>query len=695
MRQTLRHSFAATTTILLFFCIAAAASANASSWNTTVMEAPSGITSRVTCVQVGECIVFSGQMAITEHKGLWSEHEIPIPSNAVSPFVGLPTYELASCAQSSETCVALGTYAKDTYGRMLATNYSGVWITSNPPNPSSANAPYPNLVFESWVGLSCPYAGSCVAIARYADPHSCATFADCEPSAEAAIILSDGQWSANWLPVPTGGTRVTVSHDGISCVAEDPSCTVVGSYESSDERTYGAIWKYEDGSWSVTRAPLPGGDAPPNFSNQEVDEIVCLQKDSCSAIGHVGGIGAPRFGPVMLTENDGLWSAQDVPLPQGADNGFAQIACWEVSACLIVTHAFFPDSQSWGWDTLYDQADIYSPSVLIEPPPGAYADSLDVEQAACPQDGWCIVIGSYIDAELHPEPAYLLDNGKNSSLTALPLPADTLPGWGWAGPSSISCPAVGKCVYVGQIGIVDETNNVVGSVGIAEEGASMSLGSENSESSGTGDLVVQSPPPPTPPLTVTTASGGGDGMAGGPDPSSLEHGLCDPGATTNWLHVTGITFTCMVSLQFWSDPGLLSAKDKCIVSLSIYVVPFLKLLKARKYLMAAGTVEASLQTLTRRLAIASYPRKLPGDVQAIDDLRTALQAIKTPEQALLTVISSRRVLDGLITKLGAGGLQSLKLAQDLALVKNAVISLVETVTGIQDVKNCVTAFGGP
>jgi hypothetical protein len=62
---------------------------------------------------------------------------------------------------------------------------------------------------------------------------------------------------------------------------------------------------------------------------------------------------------------------------------------------------------------------------------------------------------------------------------------------------------------------------------------------------------------------------------------------------------------------------------------------------------------------------------------------------------LITAISSRRVLDGLITKLGKGGPQALKLAQGVAVVKAAVINLIKTVSGIQDLQDCKTAFDGP
>jgi hypothetical protein len=209
-----------------------------------------------------------------------------------------------------------------------------------------------------------------------------------------------------------------------------------------------------------------------------------------------------------------------------------------------------------------------------------------------------------------------------------------------------------------------------------------------------GGITVQNPPP-QPPLTVTVANGGGGGVAGQPDPSSFEHGACDPGANTSWLNIAGTTFTCIVSGDIWDDPTLISAKKKCVISLGIDFVPFAKALKAPKYVKEAESVKTALHVLAQRLAATSYPGKVSGDVQAISDIETGLDLVRNPNQAILTIVSSRRVLDGLITKLGKGGKRAAKVAHDLAVVKSAVTTLIKTVSGIQDIQDCITAFNAP
>jgi hypothetical protein len=201
------------------------------------------------------------------------------------------------------------------------------------------------------------------------------------------------------------------------------------------------------------------------------------------------------------------------------------------------------------------------------------------------------------------------------------------------------------------------------------------------------------PPRPPPTLPVTIANGGGGGVAGAPDPGSLGGGgPCDPGANTNWLHIAGVTFTCILSGDVWNDPTLLSAKKKCIINIGTDVLPFAKLLKAPKYIKEADSVEAAIRLAAKETAGASYPGKASGDARAVAGLETTLKAVRNPKQALLTILSSDRVLDGLIAKLGKGGGAAAKVARDLAVLKSAITTLVETVSGVQDVKACTAAF---
>lgn len=170
---------------------------------------------------------------------------------------------------------------------------------------------------------------------------------------------------------------------------------------------------------------------------------------------------------------------------------------------------------------------------------------------------------------------------------------------------------------------------------------------------------------------------------------------CDPGSDSAWVNVLGTTFACIFSGDIWDDPVLLSAKQKCGFSLALDLLPFTKVLKFPKFAKLAGNLRSSMRQIAQRLRSASYPGKLTKDAGLVDDLRVGLDLITSPQQALLSAVSSRRVLDALILKLGRGGPETVRLAGDLAVVKAGFTTLIEAASGAQTVRECVVAFDGP
>jgi hypothetical protein len=693
---------AITLTTLVLFCVVVivpqAAVATDLTWRFAQLPIPSTTTKgayeqvdSISCSQPEECTAvaaFDNQpTALTDHSGTWSSAPMPYPTDVDLPG-NSPLYNRMTCAAPS-MCLALGAVASHylstpTPDGFFATEANGVWTAQDASPP--LNAPYPGLKFEDWVASSCPSTTWCMALAVY----STATEGNFGELAVAAYIISDTTATAAWLPLPSDASSPQTYYpyqwgpNSLACALPE-SCVIVGTYSSEIEangqsqgfqQLFPAIWNYSKTGWTATRAPEPSTLAGGGGS-ADLNEVSCPAIRSCTAVGEVKS----AFGstPIVLQETDGNWSSQVLPTPEDSYSSFARIACPEVAGCNIVLYSVFHgEAPEKHYQRLYDAQildnKISSLATIPEPsdatiPSNLTPSDFSLYKQVCFTPDTCLMTTRYTPLGTTSEQgAFIsLEGGRLTALSA-PVPNGSLTTELY----DLSCPTESFCAATG-----------------GPDGPSLILTGNDS-----GGLTVQQPTP-QPPLPVMVAGGGGGGIAGVPDPSSLEHGHCDPGDNTNWLHIAGITFVCIASLQVWNEPDLISAKNKCIISLGIDVAPFLKLLKARKYVVEAGVVTASLQTLAQRLAVASYPKKLAGDVQAIDDLRTALRAIKAPEQALLTVVSSRRVLDGLIAKLGTGGPQAPKLAQDIAVVENAITSLVETVTGIQDVKDCVTAFGGP
>jgi hypothetical protein len=598
-------------------------------------ESSVSLTGPLTCTRINYCVGFgstNGPFAntyiLTESGGSWTTQ--PIPSVAG---LGTPYVDAVACPQEG-SCTAVGDIGYTT--PVILTESSGTWTAQEAPQPADSyfTATGQRTQLTTLVTVSCPQVGACVAGGEYP------TRANSGDTAYVVTQTTTG-WVASAIPPPNGqgtGGRSPEYVRSIVCVQE-MRCIAVGSDNYYDYIVTEAV----DGTWSSMFAPMPSDfQVNTNGGTQTyIGSLSCPTAAWCTVFGSYYPTSGQGPSGVILTDQDGSWSAQKAPTSSPSATSMGS---------------------TWGFPV------------------------------ACAQAGTCVAVGW----EGPPAAEVLLAGDQNAwSAQASILP----PGgqrFGPGGEQFIECPAIGSCSAA--TAYTDSNGNLQAEFlyegGPIAPGPGPPGGGGSGETGGSG-LTVQLPPP-TQPLSVTVANGGGGGVAGAPDPSSLEHGLCDPGANTNWLNIAGTTFTCIVSSQVWDDPNLISAKKKCVINLGIDFLPFVKALKLPKYVKEAEAVKLSLKTLAQRLASTSYPGKLSRDAKAVDDLRTGLDLITTPDQAILTAVSSRRVLDGLITKLGKGGPQAvLKLAQGVAVVKAAVINLIKIVSGIQDLRDCETAFDGP
>ena len=142
-------------------------------------------------------------------------------------------------------------------------------------------------------------------------------------------------------------------------------------------------------------------------------------------------------------------SFTEAPLPPGGTVGSLQsVACTSVSACTAVGEYGNAYGQGFGLIESLDGGG-WTPTQAPTPPDGAGAL---LTQVACPSTGSCVAVGAYrVPPDNSPGPALLetLSSGTWTATTA-PLPPDA--GGGLLGPSlkSVSCPAVGSCVVVGN-----------------------------------------------------------------------------------------------------------------------------------------------------------------------------------------------------------------------------------------------------
>jgi hypothetical protein len=625
------------------------------------------------CVAVGSYAdeASGNQLGLGEElaAGVWSATKLPLPADASArQQVWLPS---VSCPEA-DRCIAGGTYNTGTgyvHG-VLETLSAGVWHAVSAPLPPDALAPpagHPESVLRS---VACSSPTICFAVGYYYAAR------ESVPVRKPLIdVLEGGVWSAfsPGLPPASEGDADLVS---VTCPAAS-MCIAVGGDTNLAE---GLIATWNSGSWSTTQAPAPGAaHAKPVLSH-----VDCGSSTDCIAISE-----PVVEGPAVIERLRGTdWTATTAAVPVGASPTDASFlfgaGCVPSGPCVAAgdyddggrQHSMLEsETEAGDWSAA---APVFEPEGQNEQTCLFHKDCTSGGAGfgiTCGAPTICVAAGAAETTAFDTVAAIDTWRAEWLGATVLPLPEETREPL--AGMSDVACVGSLWCEAVGGY-----NNNRALFHPLAEEARL------------TVSLTVL-PPSSQPPLTVTIGTGGGGGVAGAPDPSSFENGNCDPGADTDWLHVVGVTFTCIVSDDVWSDPTLISAKKRCVISLGIDFLPFVKALKLPKYIKEADSVEAALKLLSRRLAAASYPGKGSGDAAAVDDVQTSLKAISTPDQALLTVVSSRRVLEGLSNKLGSGGAAAAKLAHDVSIVRVAVTNLVETVSGIEDIKDCVTAFNGP
>jgi hypothetical protein len=191
------------------------------------------------------------------------------------------------------SCVAIGNYDVSSIERetVIETLSGGSWTAATAPAPAGGN----DVDLQA---LSCPAAGSCVAAGYYED----------QSRALHPLIdtLSGGTWTATTAPTsslnPGPWTSPTLTFRSLSCPAAG-SCFAVGSYLAVPDKEDGLIATLANGTWSDATAPVSGLDPPPGTSTADIVNLNVYQFNApayaTSAASWTAGIAAdgPGFQP--------------------------------------------------------------------------------------------------------------------------------------------------------------------------------------------------------------------------------------------------------------------------------------------------------------------------------------------------------------------------------------------------------------
>jgi hypothetical protein len=472
-------------------------------------SAPAGaleLLNAVTCPAVGSCVAVGGYAVLgaksiveeglidTLAAGQWTVTTAPLGSKKSAHDLGF----LGSVACSAVgSCVAGGSIANKSGKKssgLLEGLSNGTWAPVAVPLPADA---LPGQ-FSNFNAVTCPAAGTCVAVSSYTDASG---------NQQGLIeTMTGGTWTATEAPVPANAAADPLAGlDGISCPSAG-ACVAVGGYFDSSVAQQGLVDTLSGGTWTASEAPLPagaGGPIPPDAAPFQkstfrmsrlltplvsgsaterrlfnlarpfaglgsftaashgskstsvavsvefgLQSVSCATTESCAALGNVES--ATSGEGLIDTLSDGTWTTSEAVPADAGLNIYAQldgVACGAPASCLAV--GSYDDTSGEGEGFVETISGTTSAPLELPVPADAAADpQVNLVGATCPAAGSCVAVGNYADATGDVEG--LVETLAHGAWTPtdVPLPSGTTnPN---ANLASVACPEVGTCVAVGE-----------------------------------------------------------------------------------------------------------------------------------------------------------------------------------------------------------------------------------------------------
>jgi len=361
-----------------------------------------------TCTSVGSCVVVGNyldnatfQVALVEtlSNGTWSATEVPLPANAGTDGDGHALSGLNSVACTGPgACEAVGFYT-DTNGYQygLIENLTGTtWTGTEAPLPSNAGTDGDLNGFAQLASVTCPFAGSCVAVGNYYDTNG-----------HDYALMEQGA-GGSWTPTqgaepPNAGTGIDESAylNQVSCAGLG-ECVAVGAYQDTSAFTYPLAETLVDATWTPSAPPLPanaGGDAALQFA--PLESVSCPQALQCVAVGRYKDTSQYAFS-VIDTLNNGTWSTLSPAQPAnvGSDASSSQyadlsnVSCSWPGQCVAAGYYQDPSSHDHGFLVSETSGNWSS---MESPYPGPGSSNIFLNDVSCVA-AMCAVGGELNDA---------------------------------------------------------------------------------------------------------------------------------------------------------------------------------------------------------------------------------------------------------------------------------------------------------
>ncbi len=418
----------------------------------TAVPAPGNIET-ISCPSAGACAAggyyydtTSDQQALaeTETGGVWTATKVNLGGVSANsdPFAEL---QQVSCP-SAGSCVAVGDYEDSSHVQqgMVVTQSGGTWTAAKVTLPSGAAAD-PQVEFD---GLTCPSAGNCVAVGFYGDG----------AGEQQGLILTEanGSWTSDKVSLSGLGVSATdpdVLLTALSC-PDASDCVAVGSYWDTSNHSQDLMLSDTSGAWTAHKADLSKLPSVGSNPYANLSAVSCTSAGNCAAVGTYTD-GSSRTQALVVSESAGTWSAASkVTLPSNAnpsgadsDTALNAVSCSSASNCTAVGSYDATSNAVEGLEVT-ENGGVWSAGLEASlPVAGAANPYMRLDSVTCATGGNCLASGGYVSGGGAYEELVLAEASGSWTAAATPVLTDAQATLGGA---HIACSQDGYCAVAGD-----------------------------------------------------------------------------------------------------------------------------------------------------------------------------------------------------------------------------------------------------
>lgn len=243
---------------------------------------------------------------------------------------------------------------------------------------------------------------------------------------------------------PENGTEARGELSDVACSAPG-SCVAVGEYSgSSNVDSSGKMGAAEaDGVWSqATEIPVPPNNDGVNFPRS----VSCPPSGPCVAVGsYYNSLDAGLDQGMAVTESGGVWGQPSTILGVVM---LESISCPASGDCVVAGEIYIESSGTFSAMVASESEGTWGEPVEIALP--AHANSRPrFRSVSCPAVGSCVAVGEYEDSAGKDQAMAVVESaGKWGNAVEITPPGNA--GDGQTTLYSVSCPPSGPCVALGE-----------------------------------------------------------------------------------------------------------------------------------------------------------------------------------------------------------------------------------------------------